>query len=119
MAANEAELRALMKASLGGDAVAYRTPAVVKQLQADKVAAAYLGDEGGIMCHIVPPENEAAIIVSLTHVRVPARRQSKTPLERRPCVRCARPPPPCVKTALTHGRHILISPRYGSGHAAS
>jgi hypothetical protein len=49
-------------------------PAVVKQLQADKVAAAYqtrqivsdlsyLGDEGGIMCHIVPPENEAAIIV--------------------------------------------------------
>lgn len=58
------------------------TPAVGKQLQADKVAAAYqthqivldlsyLGDEGGIMCHIVPPENEAAIIVSLTHVRVP------------------------------------------------
>ena len=57
------------------------TSAVIKQLQADKVAVAYqarqivsdlsyLGDEGGIMCHIVPPENEAAIIVSLTHVRV-------------------------------------------------
>lgn len=58
------------------------TPAVVKQLQADKVAAAYqtrqivsnlsyLGDEGGIMCHIAPPESEGAIIISLTHVRAP------------------------------------------------
>ena len=56
-------------------------PMVVKQLQADKIAAAnqtrrivsdlsYLGDEGGIMCHIVPPGDEAAIIISLTHVRV-------------------------------------------------
>src|SRR5271169_3585510 len=54
---------------------------VVKQLQADKVTAAnqprqivsdlsYLGAEGGIMCHIVPPERESAIIISLTHVRV-------------------------------------------------
>ena len=58
------------------------TPPVVKQLRADKVAAAdqprqivldvsYLGDEGGIMCHIAPPESEGAIIISLTHVRVP------------------------------------------------
>lgn len=57
------------------------SPMVVKQLQADKVATAYrtrqtvsdlsyLGDEGGIMCHIVPPGDEAAIIISLTHVRV-------------------------------------------------
>lgn len=56
-------------------------PMVVKQLQADKVAAAdqprqivsdlsYLGDEGGIMCHIAPPESEGAIVISLTHVRV-------------------------------------------------
>jgi hypothetical protein len=56
-------------------------PMVIKQLQADKVAAghqarqtvsdlSYLGDEGGIMCHIVPPGDEAAIIISLTHVRV-------------------------------------------------
>ena len=55
---------------------------VVKQLRADKVAAAnqarqlvsgvsYLGDEGGIMCHIAPPESEGAIIISLTHVRGP------------------------------------------------
>jgi predicted mannosyl-3-phosphoglycerate phosphatase (HAD superfamily) len=57
-------------------------PPVMKQLQADKVDVAprstqtvsdlsYLGDEGGIMCHIVPPESEGAIIISLTHVRVP------------------------------------------------
>ena len=56
-------------------------PMVVKQLQADKVTAAdqprqivtglsYLGDEGGIMCHIAPPESESAIVISLTHVRV-------------------------------------------------
>jgi hypothetical protein len=56
-------------------------PMVIKQLQADKVAdghqarqtvsdLSYLGDEGGIMCHIVPPGDEAAIIISLTHVRV-------------------------------------------------
>ena len=58
------------------------TPEVVKQLQTDKVAAAnqprqivsdlsYLGDEGGIMCHIAPPESEGEIIISLTHVRAP------------------------------------------------
>jgi hypothetical protein len=57
-------------------------PPVVKQLRADKVAAAdqsrqvvsdvsYLGDEGGIMCHIAPPESESAIVISLTQVRVP------------------------------------------------
>jgi hypothetical protein len=57
-------------------------PLVVKQLRADKVAAAdqpcqtvsdvsYLGDEGGIVCHIAPPESESAIIISLTHLRVP------------------------------------------------
>ena len=30
----------------------------------------YLGDEGGIVCHIVPDEGRDALIVSLTHVRV-------------------------------------------------
>jgi len=59
-------------------------PMVLKQRRADKVAAAYqtrqtvsdlsyLGDEGGIMCHIVPPGDGAAIIISLTHLRAPAR----------------------------------------------
>ena len=54
----------------------------VKQLQADKVTAAdqprqivsdlsYLGDEGGIMCHIARPDSEGRVIISLTHVRLP------------------------------------------------
>jgi hypothetical protein len=31
----------------------------------------YAGDEGGIVCHIVPSEKRKALFVSLTHVRVP------------------------------------------------
>ena len=31
----------------------------------------YLGDEGGIVCHMVPPDGSKAAIVSSTHVRVP------------------------------------------------
>lgn len=33
----------------------------------------YMGDEGGIMCHILPP-NDAnhPIVASITHIRVPA-----------------------------------------------
>jgi hypothetical protein len=31
----------------------------------------YLGDMGGIICHIQPEDAESAIVVSLTHVRVP------------------------------------------------
>lgn len=56
-------------------------PLVLKQLQADKFAAAsrqivsnlsYAGDEGGIMCHLSrPEETERALVVSLTHVLVP------------------------------------------------
>jgi hypothetical protein len=30
----------------------------------------YAADEGGIVCHIVPPDRREALIVSLTHVRV-------------------------------------------------
>jgi hypothetical protein len=30
----------------------------------------YLGDEGGIACHIVPEESDNVLVVSLTHVRV-------------------------------------------------
>ena len=58
------------------------TPDVVKQLQAEDFAHAdqthrvvsdlsYAGDEGGIICHIVPPDEQRALFVSLTHVRVP------------------------------------------------
>jgi hypothetical protein len=31
----------------------------------------YAGDEGGIVCHIVPPDKQEALVVSLTQVRVP------------------------------------------------
>ena len=31
----------------------------------------YLGDEGGVMCRIIPPDSERAIVISLTHVRMP------------------------------------------------
>jgi hypothetical protein len=58
------------------------TEQLVKQLRAQHHAGAdqkhhtvsdlsYAGDEGGIVCHIVPPEKQAVIAVSLTHVHVP------------------------------------------------
>ena len=58
------------------------TPAVVKQLQSEKFAHAvqthrtvsdlsYAGDEGGILCHIVPPDEQRALFISLTHIRMP------------------------------------------------
>ena len=31
----------------------------------------YAGDEGGIMCHIVRSDEQGALVVSLTQVRVP------------------------------------------------
>ena len=31
----------------------------------------YAGDEGGIVCHIVPPDGGDVAFVSLTHARVP------------------------------------------------
>jgi hypothetical protein len=58
------------------------TPAVVKTLQEKNIANAnqmcrivsdlsYAGDEGGIVCHIVPPDKQEALFISLTHVRMP------------------------------------------------
>lgn len=57
-------------------------PAVIQQLQDDGAGVAskthyvvsdvsYAGDEGGIVCHIVPPEGRDAIVISLTYVRMP------------------------------------------------
>jgi len=57
-------------------------PSLVNYLRAQHVAVAdqtqhivsdlsYAGDEGGIVCHIVPPEKREALVVSLTQVRVP------------------------------------------------
>jgi hypothetical protein len=56
------------------------TPSLIAHLQAQQVSIAvkpseivsqisYAGDEGGIVCHIVPKEGRDALIVSLTHVR--------------------------------------------------
>src|ERR1035441_9756740 len=58
------------------------TPEVVKQLQAENIANPdqthrtvsdlyYAGDEGGILWHIVPPDEQHALFISLTHVRMP------------------------------------------------
>lgn len=57
-------------------------PSLVNYLRAQHVAVAdqsrhtvsdlsYGGDEGGIVCHIVPPGKREALVVSLTQVRVP------------------------------------------------
>ena len=56
-------------------------PALIKRLQAESIATSnetcqtvsdvsYAGDEGGIVCHIVPPDRREALVVSLTHLRV-------------------------------------------------
>ena len=57
-------------------------PAVIKHLQSENLTItnpthqlvsdlSYAGDEGGIVCHIVPEGKREALIMSLTHVRVP------------------------------------------------
>jgi hypothetical protein len=58
------------------------TEQLVKYLRAQHLAGAdrkhhtvsdlsYAGDEGGIVCHIVPLEKQEALVVSLTHLHVP------------------------------------------------
>jgi len=58
------------------------TPPLARLLRDEQVALAardrqtvsevsYLGDEGGIVCHIVPPDGREVAFVSLTYVRVP------------------------------------------------
>lgn len=57
------------------------TPSLIAHLRVQHLVAAakprqivseisYAGDEGGIVCHIVPEDGRNAIIVSLTHVRM-------------------------------------------------
>ena len=67
------------------DAVPFKVelvPSLVNYLREQHVAIAdqtqhivsdlsYAGDEGGIVCHIVRPEDQGALVVSLTQVRVP------------------------------------------------
>ena len=58
------------------------TPAVVKTLQTRNIDGAnqvrrtvsdlsHAGDEGGIMCHIAPLDQQGALFISLTHDRMP------------------------------------------------
>jgi hypothetical protein len=45
-------------------------PVIVQPIETVS-GVSYLGDMGGISCHIQPADAESAVIVSLTHVRVP------------------------------------------------
>jgi hypothetical protein len=45
-------------------------PVTVKPIET-VLKVSYLGDPGGIMCHIQPEGAENAVVISLTHVRVP------------------------------------------------
>ena len=73
-------LLALLKASLPFEVEL--TPSLAQHLRGQHVViednkrhrvsdVSYAGDEGGIVCHIIPPGGREALIVSLTHVRVP------------------------------------------------
>jgi hypothetical protein len=57
-------------------------PALIEHLRTKNIATlneipqtvsdvSYAGDEGGIVCHIVPSDRREALVVSLTHVRMP------------------------------------------------
>jgi hypothetical protein len=57
-------------------------PSLISYLQAQRISfgdhtqhvvsnLSYAGDEGGIVCHIAPQDEEEALVVSLTQVRVP------------------------------------------------
>ena len=59
-------------------------PSVIKHLHSENLTItnptrqlvsdlSYAGDEGGIVCHIVPEGKREALIMSLTQVRVPRR----------------------------------------------
>src|SRR6201987_4873457 len=75
-----ARLLAALKAALPFEVEL--VPSLVSYLRAQRIAVAdqtrhivsevsYAGDEGGIVCHIVPPEKREALVVSLTHLHVP------------------------------------------------
>ncbi len=75
------ELLAMLKAAVPFEVEI--APPVIKQLQDDGAAVrsktryvvadvSYAGDEGGIVCQIVPPpQGRDAIVISLTYVRMP------------------------------------------------
>ena len=46
-----------------------QNPVAIKSIET-VTKVSYLGDPGGIMCHIRPENAESAVVVSLTHLRV-------------------------------------------------
>jgi len=75
-----ARLLAALKAALPFEVEL--VPSLLNYLRAQRIAVAdqarhvvsevsYAGDEGGIVCHIVPPGKREALVVSLTQVRTP------------------------------------------------
>jgi hypothetical protein len=54
-------------------------PDVVAHLRSKEIAVeprqtvsgvSYAGDEGGIVCHLIPKETDNVVVLSLTHIRV-------------------------------------------------
>ena len=74
MAALEAAVP--FEVALMPDLIAYlarqQKPVVVKPTETVS-GVFYLGDEGGISCGIQPANSDSAVVVSLTHLRVPAK----------------------------------------------
>jgi hypothetical protein len=59
-----------LTSDLIGNLAEQQKPVAVKPIETvSKVS--YLGDMGGIVCHVQPEDAEGMIVVSLTHVRVP------------------------------------------------
>jgi hypothetical protein len=59
-----------LMSDLIGNLAEQQKPVTVKPIETvSKVS--YLGDMGGIVCHVQPEDAESMIVVSLTHVRVP------------------------------------------------
>jgi hypothetical protein len=52
------------------DLARQQKPVVVKPIETVS-GVSYLGDMGGIACHVRPEDADSVIVVSLTHVRVP------------------------------------------------
>jgi hypothetical protein len=57
---------------------AQQPPVVVKPQQIVSQIS-YAGDEGGIVCHILPEETKSAVIISMTHVRMRRRNPLRRP----------------------------------------
>lgn len=59
-----------LMSDLIGSLAEQRKPVVVKPIETVSEVS-YLGDMGGIVCHVQPEDAESMIVVSLTHVRMP------------------------------------------------